>query len=182
VPPSPTRPGAPSPTPTGPTKPKPTQPGLDASCTAFYKAVPGDSCWAIVQNLAGGAFSLDDFYAWNPAVGDECAGLQAAVYYCVGVPGRGLSGGVVTKPTTTSKPASTTTQRPTGCTAAAPASTQPGSVCGCRRWHKVVQGDACGALERAYRISHEDFMRWNTQVGGDECGSLWLGYNVCVGM
>ena len=85
-------------------KPSPTQPGLIDSCTTFYKAVPGDSCWGIVNTVFHNEFTLDDFYTWNPATSPDCAGLQANVYYCVGIAG------------------STTTSKPTG-TSGAPTST-----------------------------------------------------------
>ena len=29
--------------------------------------------------------ALSDFYAWNPAVKDDCSGLEAEYYICVGI-------------------------------------------------------------------------------------------------
>jgi hypothetical protein len=156
---------------TGTPKPSPTQSGLTTSCIAFYKAVSGDTCAGIV-NAYGGAFSLADFYAWNPYVnrGGECMSLWADTYYCVGVPGTA---------TTRPPPAGTT---PTGCTVSAPASTQPGSACGCKRWHLVADGDTCQEIMHTYGLSESDFLAWNTKVGGHDCRSLWKDYRVCVGM
>jgi LysM repeat protein len=163
-----------TPTPTGPGKPSPTQNGLISSCTTFYKANQGDSCWAIANVIYPNTFTLDEFVSWNPAVGSDCMGLRAGYYYCIGVPG---SPAVTLAPT--SKPTATATA--TRCTASAPASTQPGALCGCKKWHKVSDGDVCYSIEQQYGISADDFLKWNPNVGS-ACGTLWLGYNVCVGM
>ncbi|KAK1984913.1 LysM domain-containing protein [Colletotrichum cereale] len=61
--------------------PTPVQPGMISGCLKFYFVQKGDGCWAIA-NSAG--ISLDDFYKWNPAVGD-CSGLWPEVYVCVGI-------------------------------------------------------------------------------------------------
>ncbi|KAK1751128.1 hypothetical protein QBC47DRAFT_417548 [Echria macrotheca] len=82
----------PTPTPTtpGPAKPSPTQAGLISTCTSFYQAQKGDTCWALANQKFPGTFSLDDFYAWNPAVHTDCSGLQAGgavelYVFCAGV-------------------------------------------------------------------------------------------------
>ncbi|KAK3315448.1 hypothetical protein B0H66DRAFT_536321 [Apodospora peruviana] len=162
-----------------PSGPEPTQPGITASCNAFYKAVPGDSCWAIVNEIYHNAFSLSDFYAWNPAVGTDCRSLLVDFYYCVGVPGTPT----VTRGPTTSPKTTTTTATVSICTnrSAPPEPTQPGTVCPCKRWHVVQSGDTCAKLEAQYGVSEANFLKWNTQVGGKACGSLWAGYSVCVG-
>ncbi|KAH8693418.1 hypothetical protein GQ44DRAFT_765230 [Phaeosphaeriaceae sp. PMI808] len=60
--------------------PAPTQNGIPKSCTAYYTAVRGDGCWAIATNHS---ITLDQFYAWNPAVGNDCANLWPNYSYCV---------------------------------------------------------------------------------------------------
>jgi len=157
-----------------PAKPTPTQQGIISSCTSFYLARQGDTCYSLVQRLG---ITLEDFYAWNPAVHTDCSGLVAGFYYCVAAP-TSASRKPTSAPISTPPPAKT--QPPTGCSARAPASTQPGSLCECRRWYKVRQGDTCQAIEQTYGISDADFQRWNPTVGGAACGALWLGYNVCV--
>lgn len=137
--------------------PSPTQSGLISTCTSFYKVVSGDGCWDIVNNKYDGAFTLDEFYSWNPALNGDCSGLQAGYYVCVGVPGTA-----------------------TPCTVAHPTPTQPGSVCGCKTWYVVAKGDTFQSIEKKYGISDADFLKWNPQVGGTACGGLLAGYNVCV--
>lgn len=65
---------------TGIVTPMPTQTGMVDNCDTFYDVVSGDGCWAIA-NDAG--VSLDVFYTWNPAVGDDCSGLWPGYYVCI---------------------------------------------------------------------------------------------------
>ncbi|RYP36756.1 hypothetical protein DL768_010914 [Monosporascus sp. mg162] len=67
---------------TGIVTPTPTQDGMVKGCTSFYYVVAGDGCWAIANDHG---IALDDFYKWNPAVGDDCSGLWPSVYVCVAV-------------------------------------------------------------------------------------------------
>ncbi|KAF2000149.1 carbohydrate-binding module family 50 protein [Amniculicola lignicola CBS 123094] len=60
--------------------PSPTQSGIVKTCTKYYKAVAGDGCWAIANS---NGITLDQFYAWNPAVGNDCANLWPDYAYCV---------------------------------------------------------------------------------------------------
>jgi LysM repeat protein len=62
--------------------PTPIQDGMVANCGKFYFVQPGDGCWDLA---AEEGIALGDFYAWNPAVKDDCSGLQAEVYVCVGL-------------------------------------------------------------------------------------------------
>ncbi|KAG9258058.1 uncharacterized protein F5Z01DRAFT_316007 [Emericellopsis atlantica] len=57
---------------------------MTESCRQFYMQQEGEFCYDMaVKN----GVSLDDFYAWNPAVGDGCANMWPGYYYCVGVSG-----------------------------------------------------------------------------------------------
>jgi LysM repeat protein len=60
--------------------PTPVQDGMADGCTAFYKVQSGDGCWAIANDHD---ISLDDFYSWNPAIGDDCSKLYPDVYVCI---------------------------------------------------------------------------------------------------
>ncbi|RDA85658.1 hypothetical protein CP532_4646 [Ophiocordyceps camponoti-leonardi (nom. inval.)] len=162
--PSPQESPASTPTPTSPTqasspqslpRPSPVQDGIINNCSAYYKAVTGDTCNGVVEKH-GGTFTFADFRGWNPAVGTDCDRLLAGYYYCVGP------------------------QSSPPCSPNHPEPTQPGSVCWCKTWHYVVQGDVCDSVIRRYGISASSFHGWNPQVGW-ECRSLWKGYNVCVG-
>ncbi|KAL2683337.1 hypothetical protein Neosp_007807 [[Neocosmospora] mangrovei] len=62
--------------------PTPTQDGMVTGCKDFYFVQAGDGCWAIANDRG---IELNDFYEWNPAVKNDCSGLQAEVYVCVGI-------------------------------------------------------------------------------------------------
>ncbi|KAK6222736.1 hypothetical protein LQW54_000917 [Pestalotiopsis sp. IQ-011] len=66
----------------GVSTPSPVQTGMVSNCDGFYDVFAGDGCWAIANSYI---IDLDDVYAWNPAVGTDCSGLEAGVYVCVGV-------------------------------------------------------------------------------------------------
>ncbi|KAF2012853.1 carbohydrate-binding module family 50 protein [Aaosphaeria arxii CBS 175.79] len=157
---------------TTPAGPSPTQDGIAKDCKVFYKAKGGDTCQKIVDSY-GGTFGLADFLKWNPAVGSDCRGLLAEYYYCVGIPGT-----PTTKPPTT--PSSTARPPTTTCNPSAPTPTQPGALCGCKKWHKVVQGNTCATIIQQYGIPAANFYAWNPEVG-EGCKTLWRDYYVCVG-
>ncbi|RMY22481.1 hypothetical protein D0866_11929 [Hortaea werneckii] len=66
--------------------PTPTQEGMTKSCNDFYKVKSGDSCYEIASYYG---ISLEDFYTYNPAVGDDCSKLYPDNYVCVGVTSSG---------------------------------------------------------------------------------------------
>ncbi|PQE17035.1 hypothetical protein CJF30_00003757 [Rutstroemia sp. NJR-2017a BBW] len=68
-----------------PATPSPTQTGMVSGCLRFYDVQSGDSCSDIALDAG---ISLSDFYGWNPAIGPNCAGLQAQVYVCIGISGQ----------------------------------------------------------------------------------------------
>ncbi|ATY64808.1 uncharacterized protein A9K55_005176 [Cordyceps militaris] len=158
--------GQPIPTATAPptATPSPTQDGLTKDCTAFYLAKAGDTCDKNSRQY-GGTFSLADFIKWNPAVGEDCTGLWAKYYYCVGVPGT---------PTTT--PGGTTTGAP------GPSPTQEGMTKDCKAFYLAKTGDTCDKIAQQYgTFSSADFIKWNPAVGSD-CTGLWTKYYYCVGV
>jgi LysM repeat protein len=168
---------------TGTPRPSPTQSGIIDTCTRYYEAQSGDGCSSVVKQF--GSFDFEDFLRWNPAVGADCKGFWAKTYYCVGMfessspvttPVLIISLGVPGTPTT---PTATAIIQPT-C-AGAPTPTQPGALCKCKKWHKVVKDEGCETIEKKYGISNDNFAKWNTQVSKN-CATLWLSYNVCVGV
>ncbi|KAK2858522.1 hypothetical protein FQN49_004646 [Arthroderma sp. PD_2] len=62
--------------------PTPTQAVMTAHCKKFHLVVSGDGCYNI-SSATG--IPLDDFYAWNPAVGKDCGKLSPDYYVCVDV-------------------------------------------------------------------------------------------------
>ncbi|KAK2013707.1 LysM domain-containing protein [Colletotrichum eremochloae] len=136
------------------TPPGPTQPGIVEGCRAYYLAVAGDGCWTIAD---GHGISLEDLYAWNPALNGDCSGLWSDYAYCI-------EGPVSSGP------------------AAPPGPTQPGVIETCRAWHLVTSGQGCWDIQQLYSIpDYATFQLWNPALG-DNCGGLWLDYAVCVGV
>lgn len=74
----------PTPTPTGSptTPPGPTQSGIAAKCNRYVLQKTGVFCADMAQ-AAG--ISLNQLYAWNPALGNDCSGLWVGYAYCIGV-------------------------------------------------------------------------------------------------
>ncbi|RDW84131.1 uncharacterized protein DSM5745_04457 [Aspergillus mulundensis] len=148
--------------------PSPVQDGMATSCTSFYEVQPGDGCYDLA---ASEGVALDDFYAWNPAVKNDCSGLQANVYVCVGAEGSITA----TMPTTT---ASTTS----GWNAVStPSPVQDGMTSSCGTFYDVQAGDGCWDIANRYGVALADFYSWNPAVG-DNCGGLQAGVYVCVGL
>ena len=55
---------------------------MTPNCKKFYKVAKDDGCWAIANS---NKIDLNDFFAWNPAVGTDCKGLWPEYYVCIGV-------------------------------------------------------------------------------------------------
>ncbi|GAQ08984.1 hypothetical protein ALT_6305 [Aspergillus lentulus] len=159
----------------GITTPTPTQTGMVSSCNKFYLVVSGDSCYDIA---AAQGISLDNFYAWNPAVGSSCGGLWPDYYVCVGV----ISGGTTTTTlTTTTSTTSTGTTTTAGNGVTTPTPIQTGMVTSCNKFYLVVSGDGCYDIAAAAGVALSDFYAWNPAVGSS-CAGLWPNYYVCVGV
>ncbi|KAF2634390.1 LysM domain-containing protein [Massarina eburnea CBS 473.64] len=144
--------------------PTPTQTGMVSNCNKFYLVVSGDGCYDIAATYG---ISLDNFYAWNPAVGDSCGSLWPNYYVCVGIS--------TASPTTTPPP--TTTDPGNGVTTPTP--TQADMTGDCKVFHLVVSGDTCYDISATSGISLSDFYAWNPSVGSS-CDALLLGFYVCI--
>ena len=140
--------------------PTPIQPGMVDDCDTFYFVQPGQGCADIA---ASNKISLNDFYSWNPNVGDTCGALWSDVYVCVGVLG--------SDPTPTDP----------GTGVSTPTPVLPGMVDGCDKFHLVGEGDGCWDMANTAGISLDDFYAWNPQAAPD-CAGLWLGYYVCLSL
>lgn len=95
--------GTPTPTATSSpiTTPSPTQSGMVANCNSFHLIVSGDTCYNLA-NAAG--IALSQFYAWNPAVKNDCSGLDTGYYVCTGTVGSSPSSSSATPSRTSSSP------------------------------------------------------------------------------
>ncbi|KAL2867535.1 LysM peptidoglycan-binding domain-containing protein [Aspergillus lucknowensis] len=62
--------------------PSPIQDGMTKKCNKFYKVRKGATCELIAKKYD---IDFEDFYAWNPAVKDDCSKLLLDFYVCVGI-------------------------------------------------------------------------------------------------
>ncbi|KAI1056071.1 hypothetical protein LB507_001494 [Fusarium sp. FIESC RH6] len=171
----PTKTAATSTKPTGPAKPSTTHDGLIKSCTSFHKAGKGETCPKILSTYVAfpGTFDFDTFLQWNPAVGDDCSGIWAGYYYCVGVPGTPTAAPTKTMITST-------TPKPTG--PSKPSTTQEGLIDTCLSFHQAGKGETCAKIVSNFGTFDSDtFFEWNPAVGKD-CDGIWAGYYYCVGV
>lgn len=142
-----------------------------SGCTKFYLVVAGDGCWVIAD---ANSITLDDFYAWNPAVGTDCTNLQPTYYVCVGK---------TSATSTTQAATSTATTPPATPTATLPASpdpTQEGIPANCNKWVAQKDGVYCYDMAQAAGISLDTLYALNPALKGD-CSGLWSGYAYCIG-
>lgn len=108
-------------------------------CKSFYLVQKNDGCYNIAHDKG---MALSDLYAWNPAVKNDCSGLQANVYICVGITG------------TPGLPTSSTTTKPGGTPSPTP--TQPGISIACNKYYKAASNDNCQEIADKYGISLQD--------------------------
>ncbi|KAF7131457.1 hypothetical protein CNMCM5793_004682 [Aspergillus hiratsukae] len=146
---------------TGP--PGPTQTGVVANCQQWYVARAGDTCYDIAATYG---ITLDEFYAWNPAVGSDCSGLQASDAYCVMAPAT----------SSTTIPATTTTTSVTP-----PAPTQAGIPSNCNAYAVTQSGDGCQVFADRNGITLAELYEWNP-VLNNNCENFWLGEAYCIGV
>lgn len=61
------------------------------------------------------------------------------------------------------------------------------TVCGCKKWYKIVSGDDCGPVAGKFGISSDQLIKWNPWLSADvdgthyPCMNMWPGDNLCVG-
>ncbi|KDN71454.1 putative LysM domain-containing protein [Colletotrichum sublineola] len=159
--------------PTKPTPPAPTHTGQPADCNKWDVVTDGDSCGSMA---ADNGITVDQFYAWNPAVSKDCVtNFWLGQAYCVGVSGTG-SGITATSPSTKSSTSSSTTVAPTP-----PAPTHTGQPSDCNKWDVVTDGDSCGSMAADNGITVDQFYAWNPAVSKDCVTNFWLGQAYCVG-
>lgn len=132
-----------------------------SNCDLFYDVQKGDSCPNIAQNYS---ITLDEFYAWNPAV-DDCADLEYGYYVCVGV--------------LASSSTATITSTSTGTGITTPTPYQSGMATNCDKFYDVESGDGCYDIAASNDIALTNFYNWNPAVSS--CSNLWPSYYVCVG-
>jgi hypothetical protein len=172
---------------------------MSSNCNRLYPIVKDDNCYNIAQKYS---ISLDQFHAWNPAVGTNCETLWPGNYACVST--IGVQPTKTTLVTSTAKttswirpppywfdvskgeyicdrpqPTLTSTKRGNGI--ATPTPIQSGMTSNCKEFHKVVKDYGCWAISDAHKINLDDFYKWNPEVG-TSCGGLCPDNDVCVGI
>lgn len=70
--------------------PVPIQEHMTKGCNKFYKVKQDEGCFDLAKRHD---IKLEDFYKWNPDVGDNCQGLLYGVYVCVGYDPKLVPGG-----------------------------------------------------------------------------------------
>lgn len=161
-----------------PTAPAPTHTGQPADCNKWDVVADGDSCGSLASD---NGITIDQFYAWNPAVSKDCiTNFWLKQACCVG---RTSVAGATTasaKPSTSSKPV--TSSNPTTTKPTAPAPTHAGQPANCNKWDVVDDGDGCWSMANDNGITLDQFYKWNPAITND-CGiNFWLGQAYCVGI
>ncbi|KAK6209368.1 hypothetical protein LQW54_006356 [Pestalotiopsis sp. IQ-011] len=142
--------------------PGPTQTGIAADCNKWYVAQDNDGCSDIA---ADNGITLDQFYAWNPAVGSNCENLWPNEAYCIGT---STSSSATTKAMTTTVPAATTTTSATGTTVTPPGPTQSGIPANCDAYALApTDGTGCYDFAAANSITLDQLYDWNPVLNSD---------------
>lgn len=142
--------------------PTPTQPDMARNCNKFHYIYKGNTCGQITSY---NGITQEQFARWNPQIGQQCTGLLADAYACVGVIGE--------------KPLPTSTTPSNGIQTPQP--TQPGMVTYCKQFHYIYKGNTCDQITSYHHISQQDFSTWNAQIGA-RCEGLWADAYACVGV
>ncbi|KAK3313316.1 hypothetical protein B0H66DRAFT_594234 [Apodospora peruviana] len=167
----------------------PTQTGLAANCTQFWLVSPDDTCATIIRDSGS---TSTNFYAWNPAIGTDCAGLLADYFVCVSTDEKEeippvstvtISDGqtIIPRSSSTASVSSSTTA-PASTPVTTPTPYMPGMVDDCVRFYFRGESDLfCYDIAQYAGIELSEFVAWNPQVGSD-CGGLWADTWYCIGL
>ncbi|KZL74226.1 LysM domain-containing protein [Colletotrichum tofieldiae] len=163
--------------------PSKTQAGQPSYCNNWHFVQGGQTCGDIVA-LYGTWMTSDDFYAWNPAVGQDCSGLYVYYWVCVGIrpqaqislPYETGNATVELPPYFTWAPEPTPTDLPDF---AVPSPTQGPLPDNCVAYFQAGDGDRCSRVVDEYpMVTEEQFLAWHPFLGGN-CDGLWVGYWYC---
>ena len=163
-----TRTGA-NPSTTAPPTSRPTQSGVTDECTDWWLVGPSDTCDGIIKEIG---ITQANLTTWNPAIDEDCKGLEVDKYICVGIDGDDT--GPITSPPSTTKTAAdptttTTSADPTTTkTSAKPTTTaggdgpvttpspvRDGMASDCRRFYMQQDGEYCYDIAAKNGISLE---------------------------
>ncbi|PKK45567.1 hypothetical protein CI102_12544 [Trichoderma harzianum] len=156
-----------------PYEPKPSDAtaGATDECYTWDKTPTTSSDDLCTTFMTEWGITIDQFYAWNPAVGNNCQSLWLGTSYCV----------LGEDPTpTSSSTTSSTTRASTTTSGGAPAPTRPGTVQGCQKWYVAKPDDSCGDIATSNGITIAQFVAWNADVNPTTCDGFWPDYAYCV--
>ncbi|KAL8356637.1 hypothetical protein RB601_001776 [Gaeumannomyces tritici] len=163
--------------------PSKTQSGQPSYCNNWHFVQGSQTCGNII-GLYATWMSADDFYAWNPAVGQDCSGLFVHYWVCVGIrpqtqislPYETGNTTVVLPPYFTWTPKPTPTDPPNF---GVPTPTQGPLPKNCLTYFRAGSGDTCASVVKEYpMVTQKQFLDWHPFLNGN-CNGLWAGYWYC---
>ncbi|KAF9876845.1 hypothetical protein CkaCkLH20_05691 [Colletotrichum karsti] len=163
--------------------PTKTQAGQPSYCNNWHFVEGGQTCNNII-GMYRTWMSTDDFYAWNPAIGQDCSGLFVYYWVCVGIrpqtqislPYETGNATVELPPYFTFTPEPTPTEKPNF---AVPTPTHGPMPENCKAYYQAGDGATCArALEEYPMVTQEQFLAWNPVLNGN-CNGLWAGSWYC---
>lgn len=167
----------------------PTHSGQPANCVRWHTVVAGDNCASVADKYF---ITVAQFYAWNPAVSEDCAtNFWLGQAYCVGTSDSiSVSRSTPPAPTPTSSLVIPTPNQPNN------------AVSNCNKFAQALEGDYCLVIyleaiiqktltnvswqlfAERNAITTTQLYAWNQVLdNGDGCGSsFWKDYWYCVGV
>ena len=137
--------------------PEQTQSGEPCWCQKWVKQTDGKFCGDMASDAG---ISVEELYALNPPLKNDCSGLFQGYAYCVG-------------------PVSEDPKCVGGTKA--PEQVQAGISCKCNQWIKQQDGKFCADMAAQAKITTDRLYELNPALKGD-CSGLFVGYAYCVGL
>lgn len=142
--------------------PSPSHGPMPSNCKVFHQAEADQNCNDLVSLY--GYFTQEQFFAWNPALNNNCLGLWLDTWYCIGAYSDSdlpLPAHQTTKPTQGDIPS--------------------GYPSDCTRWYQTTGDESCELIAAMFgSFSVAQLVQWNPSVFGD-CSGIVSGAWYCVG-
>ncbi|CAN9387616.1 unnamed protein product [Alternaria alternata] len=149
----------------------PTHTGQPANCVRWHIVEKGDDCSILANKYF---ITLEQFYAWNPAVSNDCRdNFWQGSAYCVGTSN------------SISVSRSALPPSPTPSAFVIPSPNQANNaIKECNKVAQAQEGDWCALFAERNGISDAQLYAWNAVLdNGNACGSsFWKDYWYCVGV
>ncbi|KAK4443888.1 hypothetical protein QBC34DRAFT_310143 [Podospora aff. communis PSN243] len=158
-----------------------TQSGQPASCTNWYLPDARENCANVIAQFSG--LTPEELLAWNPTLGEDCGGLYAGWWVCVGVrTSRTIDMDFTTSDiTSVDVPTATefTSQTWPTISSYVPEPTHAGTVAGCLEYAKAEADDTCLNFVDGEMLTEAQFFELNPGLE-DNCEGLWANYYYCI--